>query len=206
MSVYIAFEGIDGAGKSTQIELLKRRLTENNIAHTVVAMPMKDNPVLNVRNFPEEVLSNPYAGLYAFGLDAMFACAEIRRALNDENRVVISDRSIYSMLVYQAAVQRMSRYTIWRLIRRLNIALIPDLTLYIHCAPDTASSRTTVPEWMLKRFGGDQAAFLQIIYNEYEAVSQNARPRWKTIWAREDCNETAHAVWVNIQKWISNNE
>lgn len=206
MSIYIAFEGIDGAGKSTQIELLQRRLTENNIAHTVVAMPMKDNPVLNVRNFPEEVLSHPYAGLYAFGLDAVFACAQIRRALNDENHVVISDRSIYSMLIYQAVVQRMSRRAIWRLIRRLNIALIPDLTLYIHCAPDIASARTIVPEWMLKRFGGNQTTFLQIIYNEYEAISRNARPRWKTIWACQDPNETAHAVWINIQKRISSNE
>ena len=99
--MYIVFEGIDGAGKSTQIQLLKEWLEANGFRVETLVEPTDSK----VGKLIREILQKPDAtedrvqktlGLL-FAADRMF----IMDKLEDESKIFISDRSFISSLAYQ---------------------------------------------------------------------------------------------------------
>ena len=103
--MYIVLEGIDGAGKSTQIKLLKEWLENNGLKVETVVEPTD----FEVGKLIRELLTRSDAtsdtmqktlGLL-FAADRLILMDKIEK-LESENTVVISDRSFYSSLVYQS--------------------------------------------------------------------------------------------------------
>ena len=99
--MYIVFEGIDGAGKSTQINLLKDWLEQNGFDVETVVEPTDSE----VGKLIRKILQRPDAttdriqktlGLL-FAADRML----IMDKLNDDSKVILSDRSFISSLAYQ---------------------------------------------------------------------------------------------------------
>lgn len=99
--MYIVFEGIDGAGKSTQIQLLKEWLEENGLDVELLVEPTGSKvgklirELLTYDNATTEDMQKILGLLFA--ADRML----IMDKLNDENKVIISDRSFISSLAYQ---------------------------------------------------------------------------------------------------------
>ena len=99
--MYIVFEGIDGAGKSTQIQLLKEWLEENGLDVELLVEPTGSKvgklirELLTYDNATTEDMQKTLGLLFA--ADRML----IMDKLNDENKVIISDRSFISSLAYQ---------------------------------------------------------------------------------------------------------
>lgn len=99
--MYIVFEGIDGAGKSTQIQLLKEWLEENGLDVELLVEPTDSKvgklirELLTYDNATTEDMQKTLGLLFA--ADRML----IMDKLNDENKVIISDRSFISSLAYQ---------------------------------------------------------------------------------------------------------
>ena len=99
--MYIVFEGIDGAGKSTQIQLLKKWLEDNGFSVETVVEPTDSE----IGKLIRKILQRPDAandriqktlGLL-FAADRML----IMDKLSDENKIILSDRSYISSLAYQ---------------------------------------------------------------------------------------------------------
>lgn len=99
--MYIVFEGIDGAGKSSQIQLLKEWLEENGLEVELLAEPTDSKvgklirELLTYDNATTEDMQKTLGLLFA--ADRML----IMDKLNDENKIIISDRSFISSLAYQ---------------------------------------------------------------------------------------------------------
>lgn len=101
MSPFIAIEGIDGSGKGTQAKLLADRLKDLGRAVLLTSEPTKGPTGKMIR----EHLSNPFLDDEALAL--LFASdriehleKEVRPAL-DSDKIVISDRYVYSSIAYQ---------------------------------------------------------------------------------------------------------
>ena len=99
--MYIVFEGIDGSGKSTQIQLLKEWLMDNGFRVETVVEPTDSE----VGRLIRKMLKNPDAGTDDFQkvLGLLFAADRMlfMDKLNDESKIIISDRSFISSLAYQ---------------------------------------------------------------------------------------------------------
>ena len=99
--MYIVFEGIDGAGKSSQIQLLKEWLEENGLEVELLVEPTDSKvgklirELLTYDNATTETMQKTLGLLFA--ADRML----IMDKLNDKNKVIISDRSFISSLAYQ---------------------------------------------------------------------------------------------------------
>ena len=99
--MYIVFEGIDGSGKSTQIKLLKEWLEANGFRVEILREPTD----FEVGTLIRDILQRPDAQTddmqkslaLLFAADRLF----IMDKLNDESKIIISDRSFLSSLVYQ---------------------------------------------------------------------------------------------------------
>ena len=133
--MYIVFEGIDGSGKSTQIQLLKEWLEANGFEVETLVEPTDSE----VGRLIRKILQRPDAltekvqktlGLL-FAADRML----IMDKLEDESKIFISDRSFISSLAYQ-------EHADW--IEVLNkFAKKPDLLILLDLDVDKSVSRTS---------------------------------------------------------------
>jgi len=134
--MYICLEGIDGSGKTTQIELLEMWLKK--CGHDVLRVFEPTNSV--VGKLIREMLQNPNAISENFQITLALLFAADRTVLmrditeaEAEAKIVISDRCFYSSMVYQNESE-------W--IAEINKhAKQPDMVLLLDIDPETAISR-----------------------------------------------------------------
>lgn len=135
--MYIVFEGIDGAGKTTQIKLLKDWLVNNGFQVETVVEPTDSDigklirKLLQDENATSEYMQKTLGLLFA--ADRTLLMNDIE-SFQKENKVVISDRSFYSSLVYQEPAD-------W--IEEINkFVKIPDIVILLDLDLKTSVSRT----------------------------------------------------------------
>jgi dTMP kinase len=94
--VFIAIEGIDGAGKGTQFELLTKRL--DLAGHEVVQLDFVKQYLNGAYGSLDEV--GPYTASLFYALDRYEAANQIREALS-EGKVVLANRFTGSSMAHQ---------------------------------------------------------------------------------------------------------
>ena len=133
--MYIVFEGIDGAGKSTQIQLLNEWLENNGLEVETMVEPTDSE----VGKLIRKMLQHPDAqsDKFQMTLGLLFAADRmlIMDKLEDESKIFISDRSFISSLAYQ-------KHADW--IEVLNkYAKKPDLLILLDLDVAKSVSRTS---------------------------------------------------------------
>ncbi len=105
----IVLEGLDGAGKSTQIKLLREMFAERGVESEYLHFPRFDAPLYGdlIAKFLRGELGgvdqvNPYLVALLYAGDRADAATMIREWL-DGGKVVILDRYVYSNVGYQCA-------------------------------------------------------------------------------------------------------
>ena len=134
--MYICLEGIDGSGKSTQIELLVKWLDDCGLEALMVFEPTESPAGKLIREMLQDpnAIKNNFQNTLAllFAADRIILMDKIEKA-EKEGKVVISDRCFYSSMVYQNDGE-------W--IKTINkFAKKPDLVLLLDIDPETAISR-----------------------------------------------------------------
>ncbi len=155
--MYIVFEGIDGAGKSTQIQILKEWLENNGLEVETIVEPTDSEVGKLIREILQR--SDAETDKVQKTLGLLFAADRmlIMDKLSDEKKVIISDRSFISSLAYQEPAE-------W--IYELNkYAKKPDLVLLLDLDVKTSVARTSgKDEFENEEFlTGVRANYLEII-------------------------------------------
>lgn len=141
--MFIVLEGLDGAGKSTQITKLRDMFRSKGIESEYLHFPRFDAPVYGelIARFLRGDLGtvegvNPYLVALLYAGDRADAAATIRKWLS-EGKVVIVDRYVYSNIGYQCAkiADKEARTTLreWILHTEFEEFAIPkpDLSLFL---------------------------------------------------------------------------
>lgn len=105
----LVLEGLDGAGKSTQIKMLRQLLAERHIETEYIHFPRFDAPIygeLIARFLRGEFGGNdqvdPYLVALLFAGDRAEASAQIKEWLK-QGKAVVLDRYVYSNIAFQGA-------------------------------------------------------------------------------------------------------
>lgn len=105
----IVIEGLDGAGKSTQITLLKEWFDKKGLPHRSIHFPRTEKPFFGELiarflrgEFGEITAVDPYLVAMLFAGDRRDAAAQIKSWLNEKYYVIL-DRYTYSNIAYQCA-------------------------------------------------------------------------------------------------------
>ena len=153
--MFIVLEGLDGAGKSTQIKKLREMFAERGIESEYVHFPRFDAPIYGdlIARFLRGELGgvdqvDPYIVALLYAGDRADMAPQIRK-WQEEGKVVIVDRYVYSNIGYQCAKiadkEARMRLNEWILNLEYEVNKIPrpDVSLFLDVPFAFTKSRLT---------------------------------------------------------------
>lgn len=184
---FIVLEGLDGAGKTTHIELLRHRLTEDGRSVYATAEP--------TASATGGLIRDALSGLHpraASELAALFLCDRIQHNINPKNGIkgfleagtdVICDRYYYSSLAYQGIDSDIG----WVAQMNLNC---PDI-----CTPDACIFLDLSVEKCVERMAKDRVT-AEIF--ETEEIIRRVKRRFADTFRM--CNDSENIFIVNADR------
>jgi dTMP kinase len=205
-AAFITFEGLDGCGKSTQLERLAGRLRESGLPVTVTREPGGTATGEKIR---ELLLNSRTAGLDPKAeLALMFASraqhiAEVILPELSRGHIVLCDRFTDSSEAYQGGGRKLGREMVLDLHRMLCGNLKPDLTILMDS--DVAASverarrrnQTRAIENDESRFERENRAFFTRVRSGYLEIAKREPERVGVVDARGTPEQT-HAKIMTI--------
>lgn len=202
---FITFEGLDGAGKSTQMELLARRLRESGRDVLVTAEPGGTPIGEQIRRI---LLDRANAGLSPvaelllyFASRAQNVEEAILPAL-EHGRIVLSDRFTDSTLVYQGFGRGLGEEAVKTLESIACRGLKPDLTIYLDIDLETSLARARARNRAVEgersvetRMDEQSAEFYRKVRAGYETLARREPERFRVIDGRRAPESVAADVW-----------
>ena len=165
--IFIAFEGIDGSGKSTQVKLLTNKLKENGYKVYSTFEPT-DSPIGSIiRNvFNHRIIADnrTIAGLFvADRLDHLLNETNGILKKIEEGYIVITDRYYFSSYAYHGVHMPMD----W-VINSNSMSsdlLKPTLNIYVDICPDESMSRITKDRSLIELY--ENKEYLKDVREKY---------------------------------------
>ena len=141
--MFLAFEGADGAGKSTQVKLLAEHLERQGREVLICREPGGTELGEKLRGIllnPESGDMDPEVEVLLFMAARAQLCSSVIRPALEAGKVVISDRFLWSSVVYQGIVGGLGIEEVLSIGRVATRGLLPDLTFLIDLDPEAAHS------------------------------------------------------------------
>ncbi|MCB9923455.1 MAG: dTMP kinase [Planctomycetaceae bacterium] len=142
--MFFSFDGIDGTGKSTQMELFCEWLRDQG--HHVVQCRDPGGTELG-EDLREIILHkqdtpiSPIAEMLLYMASRAQLVAEVIRPALQAGKTVVSDRFLVSNVAYQGYAGGVGADNVWAVGAVATDAVSPDLTLMLDMAVDQASTR-----------------------------------------------------------------
>jgi dTMP kinase len=167
--MFICFEGVDGAGKSTQARMLVQRLQADGVAAELVADPGTTSIGTAIRQIllHNDAPIQPAAQMLLFSAARAELAAYIRQRLA-AGVVVVCDRWILSTLVYQGVLNGISQDTILDIFKR-TCDLWPDVCFVLDLSPESAVSRMGQPRDRYERRSAAEREHMRAEYLKLSA-------------------------------------
>ncbi len=153
--MFIVLEGLDGSGKSTQVEMLTKYFNDKNLKTKFIHFPETDSPVYGelVGKFLRGELGsneqvNPYLVALIYAGDRNNSKAKIQSWL-DQGYVVIADRYVMSNIAFQCAKltgkQEQDQLAQWIMDTEFGYFNIPkpDLNIFLDVPPSFTQKQLT---------------------------------------------------------------
>jgi len=136
---FIVMEGIDGSGKGTQAQYLYDfiKRTYPHLNPILTSEPTRSESGKLLRTFLKKDILEPEALALLFATDRLHHVCEVILPNLKRGRCVISERYVYSSLVYQS----ISGVDLTWLTEINRYAVIPDLVVYLSVPPAEAQRR-----------------------------------------------------------------
>ena len=185
---YIAFEGWEASGKSTQARLLSQRLDAvltREPGGTALGLAIRG---LLLGNGPAPT---ERAEALLFAADRAQHLAEIVEPALAEGRDVITDRSYGSTLAYQGYGRGQSIEELMRLVEWTSGGLLPDLVVLLTVAVDTADDRLGDQR---DRMESEDSDFATRVVEGFTALAEADPDRWVVVDGAGSIEEVAARV------------
>jgi dTMP kinase len=222
--VFIVFEGIDGAGKTTQATLLQSRLAKlpgisSSMFHEPGGTPLGEE----VERLVKQAELTPEGELLLF----LASRAELVRTVIDpalaRGEVVICDRFAGSTLAYQGYGRGLNLNDIEMVLELATGGLVPDLTILLNVPVKVGLARKRrerrpareralqftmfgTPEMLVgseDRFHAEEAAFHERVRQGYLRMAEEEGPaRWRLINGAGSRRAVSEAIWTVVKPLV----
>ena len=141
----ISFEGLDGAGKTTQIALLEQWLLSRQVPFVLTREPGGTPLGIEIRQFllhRPDLQITPLAEAFLFQADRAQHFAQLILPALAEGKLVITDRCFDASIAYQGYARGVGVELVERLSMLATQGHVPDLTILLDLDPSQVHERT----------------------------------------------------------------
>ena len=208
--IFVALEGGDGAGKSTQAVMLVSKMTSMGLETKLVREPGTTPLGDHLREYLKSNRRlSPRAELLLFGAARSQLVEEIIRPSLEKEVSVVSDRFAASSIAYQGhgrgidpeKVREINDFATQMLYPRINILLDVPTTTGLWRARGTVERRAGAGERDL-RFEQEDGEFHQRIREGYLAQVAGNPEGWVVIDAAMSKESVRNAIWERVAKLL----
>ena len=211
MSLFLSIEGGDGAGKSTQAELLMIRLKASGVDALLVHEPGGTDFGEQVRRLVKgDVERSPMSELFLFEAARAQLVQDVIRPALEAGRVVVTDRYADSSLAYQGSGRGLDLGDVRALNHAATGGLMPDATVMLEISPDRAlarvdgsdgsGGRSDDPEQA--RFEQEPIEFHRRVAEGFRALASEEPGRWFVVDASATPDRVAAKVWTIVSNLL----
>lgn len=167
--MWIAIEGIDGAGKSSVILELKEKLKAKHLDAILTREPGGTELGQKLRNIIETTPHSAQVELFLFAADRQEHYLKIIKPAIAENKLVISDRSVYSSIAYQGYGHGLNLEDIILVNKIALETRFPDLLVYLKLDPVLALERIKLSRNTVTHF--EKLDYLKKVANGFDELT-----------------------------------
>ena len=221
MSLFVTFEGGEGSGKTTQVELLNDRMRDAGVRCVVVREPGTTGLGWYVRDWLKrgaltgETLSGE-AELFLFAAARVELVSNILKpALAQTDTVVVADRYADSSRAYQGYGRGISTEYVDLVNEVATQGVRPDVTFLLDCPPEAGLERVGAIQLSLPlergpapsnarrdqegtRFEQESLEFHRRVRDGYLKLAEEDPDRWTVIDATGAAATIGDAVWKRL--------
>ena len=198
ISNYIAFEGIDGSGKTSIIEKLSDILNSQNKEHTIVREPGGTSVGEGIRKLllSHDYQVNPLAEALLMSASRAQLIQEIVKPSLNSGKIVITDRSAYSSVAYQGVGRELGYKEIYELNDLAIESFWPQKVVLLDIDPKISLSRQKIAD----RIGSGEIEFFQKIRNGYLKLAKEFENDFLVLNAEHNVKENIESIcnWLEI--------
>ena len=195
---FIAFEGSEGSGKSTQVQRLASHLKRRGVPFLVTREPGGTPIGESIRELlqfaPHNVGMTPETELLLFEASRSQLVREIIKPALERAVCVIVDRFFDSTTVYQGAARKLDRQIVARLNAFAIGDCVPDITLVLDVDAATAHSRMQQPR-RADRMEQQPAEFYEQVRQAYRELAAREPNRIVLLDGSLDASEIENKIW-----------
>ncbi len=195
--LFLSFEGIEGSGKSTQIQKLREHLTEQGREVLVLREPggTSFGEKLRAALLGHDTTLDPLAETFVFLASRVQLLREkILPHLTGPRRVVLLDRYLDSTLVYQALAQGKDPAALWQLFAHPPLTLLPHATLFLDITVEKSLERQALRGQSKDYFESRHQEFQRALMEGYQLLARQHPERILTIDAAGASDEVFRAI------------
>ncbi|MBK8047017.1 MAG: dTMP kinase [Anaerolineales bacterium] len=206
MALFITFEGPEGSGKSTQIQLLAGALRQAGQAVTVTREPggtRIGNAVRTILLAPEHTEMSQRAEALLFNAARAQLVDQVIKPALARGETVLCDRFGDSTVAYQGYGRKQPLAPLEQIIQFATTGLTPDLTLYLDLDVRVGleRKRTGVGDaW--NRMEEETLAFHERVRQGYLDLAATA-PRWLVVDATQDVAAVQAVIWLRVRTLLA---
>ncbi|MDY6311149.1 MAG: dTMP kinase [Cyanobacteriota bacterium] len=196
--LFITFEGIDGCGKTTQLNMLNKYLQDKGYETVLTKEPGGKGLGEKIRN----ILLN-YDGEVSDRCESFLFLADRAQNIDlivnpaiRQGKIVLCDRHTDSTLAYQGYGRELDLAQIKKLNDLATNGRKPDITFIFDVSLETSSKRVGKDKDRMEKSGKD---FFQRVRNGYLKIAQNEPQRVKVINSEKSIDE----VFAQVLKYIN---
>ena len=201
--IFISFEGIDGCGKSTQVDLLLKKINSLKIPSLLVREPGGSKIAEDIRSIlldnENRLMSNETEALLMTASRAQLTREVIIPKLN-EGFVVVADRFQDSTIAYQGGGRGLDISFLKMLNLFATNHLIPSMTFYIDISAKEALKRTISNEFDRIENAGE--SFQVKVRDEYLKLTKKEPKRVFFVDGTKKITEIHEEIWSKVKKII----
>lgn len=202
--LFITVEGTDGAGKSTQIQLLTDYLKSKGRNVIIKREPGGTDISEKIRELILDVnnkdMSDVAEALLYAASRAQLVHQVIKPAL-EKGEVVICDRFVDSSIVYQGFARGLGKDMVEEINRFAIDEIMPDITLFFDLSPEIGIKRK-MQDHNLDRMESEKLDFHLKVYEGYKTLTNMYSDRIRRIDANMTIEEVHKQVLDAIKDFI----
>lgn len=201
--LFITFEGTEGSGKSTQIEVLARRLRD--LGHSVLTLREPGGTLIGeeirhtLKHSKDNDAMTPETELLLMNASRAQLVREVIRPALASGKIVLCDRFYDSTTAYQGYGRQLDPALVKAIIDVAVGDTRPDLTLLFLVSPELSHQRqlarqATMP-FLRDRFEEADQSFFARVAEGYLAIARAEPDRVRRIDASADMPAVTRAIW-----------